>query len=100
MSAGVKPTLASEKPASDRPAPSRSASEREVEAFRGALTSRGTEDAARDSFDRLKRSAMNDVDAKVESILRPMLREWLDDNLPRLVEKLVRAEIERLARKG
>jgi cell pole-organizing protein PopZ len=33
-------------------------------------------------------------------MLRPMLRAWLDDNLPVLVERLVRAEIERVARGG
>jgi cell pole-organizing protein PopZ len=31
-------------------------------------------------------------------LLRPMLKQWLDDNLPTLVERLVRAEIERVAR--
>ncbi|WP_245257526.1 PopZ family protein [Methylocapsa acidiphila] len=31
-------------------------------------------------------------------MLRPMLKAWLDENLPALVERLVRAEIERLAR--
>jgi cell pole-organizing protein PopZ len=31
-------------------------------------------------------------------LLRPMLKEWLDDNLPSMVERLVRAEIERVAR--
>jgi cell pole-organizing protein PopZ len=33
-------------------------------------------------------------------MLRPMLKAWLDDNLPGLVERLVRAEIERVARGG
>jgi cell pole-organizing protein PopZ len=33
-------------------------------------------------------------------LLRPMLRAWLDDNLPVMVERLVRAEIERVARGG
>jgi cell pole-organizing protein PopZ len=33
-------------------------------------------------------------------MLRPMLRAWLDDNLPTVVERLVRAEIERVARGG
>ena len=33
----------------------------------------------------------------MQEMLRPMLRSWLDDNLPTLVERLVRAEIERLA---
>lgn len=32
--------------------------------------------------------------------LRPMLKTWLDENLPSMVERLVRAEIERVARGG
>lgn len=31
-------------------------------------------------------------------LLRPMLKTWLDDNLPQLVDRLVRAEVERLSR--
>lgn len=34
----------------------------------------------------------------VGEMLKPMLKVWLDDNLPPLVERLVRAEIERVAR--
>jgi cell pole-organizing protein PopZ len=34
----------------------------------------------------------------VQEMLRPMLKAWLDDNLPRIVERLVRMEIERVAR--
>ncbi len=37
-------------------------------------------------------------DEIAEDMLRPMLQEWLDDNLPTLVERLVREEIERVAR--
>jgi cell pole-organizing protein PopZ len=33
-----------------------------------------------------------------KEMLRPMLKQWLDDNLPVMVERLVRAEIERVAR--
>ena len=40
------------------------------------------------------------IDVIVKEMLRPMLKSWLDDNLPVLVEKLVRAEIERVARGG
>jgi hypothetical protein len=36
----------------------------------------------------------------VKEMLRPMLKAWLDDNLPPIVERLVRAEIERVARGG
>ena len=34
----------------------------------------------------------------VKEMLRPMLKSWLDDNLPTVVERLVRAEIERVSR--
>ncbi|HKS60229.1 MAG TPA: DUF2497 domain-containing protein [Xanthobacteraceae bacterium] len=34
----------------------------------------------------------------VKEMLRPMLQHWLDNNLPTLVERLVRQEIERVAR--
>jgi cell pole-organizing protein PopZ len=34
----------------------------------------------------------------VKEMLRPMLKNWLDDNLPGLVERIVRAEIERVSR--
>jgi len=42
-------------------------------------------------------SAMRTV---VEASLRPMLKDWLDSNLPSIVERLVKAEIERMAKKG
>jgi uncharacterized protein len=34
----------------------------------------------------------------VRDMLRPMVKTWLDDNLPTLVERLVREEIQRVAR--
>ena len=34
----------------------------------------------------------------VREMLKPMLKAWLDDNLPNIVERLVRAEIDRVAR--
>ncbi|MES0128222.1 PopZ family protein [Mesorhizobium sp. M0029] len=37
-------------------------------------------------------------DEMAEEMLRPMLQDWLDNNLPTLVERLVREEIERVAR--
>jgi cell pole-organizing protein PopZ len=38
------------------------------------------------------------LDDLVREMLRPMLKAWLDDNLPNMVERLVRAEIERVSR--
>ncbi|HMQ57126.1 MAG TPA: DUF2497 domain-containing protein, partial [Rhizobiaceae bacterium] len=40
------------------------------------------------------------LSAMTEKLLKPMLQEWLDENLPTLVERLVREEIERVARGG
>ena len=37
------------------------------------------------------------MEEHVSEMLRPMLQSWLDENLPALVERLVEAEIERLA---
>jgi uncharacterized protein len=34
----------------------------------------------------------------VREMLRPLLKSWLDDNLPGMVERIVKAEIERVAR--
>jgi hypothetical protein len=38
------------------------------------------------------------LDAVVRDMLRPMLSAWLDQNLPQLIERMVRDEIARLAR--
>ena len=38
------------------------------------------------------------LDDLVRDMLRPMLKSWLDDNLPTIVERLVRQEIERVSR--
>jgi cell pole-organizing protein PopZ len=36
----------------------------------------------------------------VEAALRPMLKDWIDAHLSSMVERLVKAEIERMAKKG
>ncbi|WP_131193780.1 PopZ family protein [Lichenihabitans psoromatis] len=40
------------------------------------------------------------IEKLTREMLRPLLKSWLDDHLPALVERLVRQEIERLARGG
>jgi hypothetical protein len=40
------------------------------------------------------------VEEVTRELLRTMLKQWLDENLPQLVERLVREEIERVARRG
>ncbi len=46
------------------------------------------------------RSGETSLEGLTRELLRPMLAEWLDKNLPGMVEKLVRAEIARIAGKG
>lgn len=54
------------------------------------------------SFDDLARAMMSGnapkLDEMVEEILRPMLKTWLESNLPQMVERMVREEIERVSR--
>lgn len=45
------------------------------------------------------RSGETSLEALTRELLRPMLAQWLDDNLPEMVEDLVRAEISRIAGK-
>lgn len=40
----------------------------------------------------------NTIEGVVRDMLRPMLKEWLDDNLPAIVEKQVETEVQRIAR--
>ena len=47
------------------------------------------------AFVKAKQMPMEDM---AEAMLRPMLKDWLDNNLPVLVERLVREEISRIAR--
>ena len=45
------------------------------------------------------RSGETSLEGLVREMLRPMLAEWLDQNLPGMVERMVKAEISRIARK-
>jgi cell pole-organizing protein PopZ len=38
------------------------------------------------------------VEDSVREDVRPMVKAWLDDHLPEIVERLVRQEIDRIAR--
>ena len=86
--------------------PSRpAASEPRSRAEEGApLVSPETDAAVGTAFNALVTSHFlqnSDVLAQAaRDMLRPMLKAWLDDNLPIMVERMVRAEIERVARGG
>jgi hypothetical protein len=67
-----------------------------------ALLSRRTEAAVETAFNSLAHTVLAQNSRTLEDLVRemlePMLKAWLDDNLPNLVERLVRAEIERVSR--
>lgn len=56
------------------------------------------------AFNSLAATVLSDNSRTLEDIvkemMRPMLKNWLDENLPGMVERIVRAEIERVARGG
>lgn len=54
-------------------------------------------DELTEAFAATRRRSFDEI---AEEMIRPMLQDWLDNNLPTLVEKLVREEIERIARGG
>lgn len=45
------------------------------------------------------RSGETSLESLTRELMRPMLAEWLDKNLPGMVEKMVQAEIQRIAGK-
>ena len=46
------------------------------------------------------RSGETSLEGMVRDMLRPMLKDWLDSNLPNIVEAMVAREIERITKKG
>jgi uncharacterized protein len=46
------------------------------------------------------RSGETSLEGLTRDLLRPMLKEWLDNNLPPIVEAMVEREITRITKKG
>ena len=66
------------------------------------ILSRTTVNAVESAFNTLAHTVLSNnartLEDLVKEMLRPMLKSWLDDNLPGLVERIVKAEIERVSR--
>ena len=66
------------------------------------ILSRSTISAVESAFNSLAHTVLSNnartLEDLVKEMLRPMLKSWLDDNLPGLVERIVKAEIERVSR--
>jgi uncharacterized protein len=68
------------------------------------MLSHSTVSAVESAFNSLANTVLSNnartLEDLVKEMLRPMLKSWLDDNLPGLVERIVKAEIERVSRGG
>lgn len=66
------------------------------------MLSQSTVSAVESAFNSLANTVLSNnartLEDLVREMLRPMLKSWLDDNLPGLVERIVKAEIERVSR--
>jgi uncharacterized protein len=66
------------------------------------ILSHSTVSAVESAFNSLANTVLSNnartLEDLVKEMLRPMLKSWLDDNLPGLVERIVKAEIERVSR--
>jgi len=66
------------------------------------ILSHSTVSAVESAFNTLAHTVLSNnartLEDLVKEMLRPMLKAWLDDNLPGLVERIVKAEIERVSR--
>ena len=66
------------------------------------ILSHATVSAVETAFSSLANTVLSNnartLEDLVREMLRPMLKSWLDDNLPGLVERIVKAEIERVSR--
>ena len=84
------------------PAPSRAMQAVRPAAPDSSIMSSATSAAVDAAFNSLAQTVLVQnamtLEDLVKEMLRPMLKSWLDDNLPNLVERLVRAEIERVSR--
>lgn len=101
-------------PRSERPPEERSKGNmREDENLVSDMTRRATEGAfaqlthalssqsgALGSGENYQPQGVETVEGMVYAILKPMLKSWLDQNLPGMVERMVQAEIEKMTRDG
>jgi len=69
----------------------------------GTLLSPRADAAVTSAFNHLAGTMLStnsrSIEQVAEDMLRPMLKDWLDENLPPMVERLVREEIERVSRR-
>ena len=96
----------------DRPDHHHAAADHDAAADEEDLLDTGKAQSLRQSFSVLQtlsepgvapqivRSGETSLEGLTRDLMRPMLKEWLDANLPDIVEAMVAREIERITKKG
>ena len=105
---GQSDVIFTDPPAQPEPAPQRAAEEPRRQPppqqpmFDRTIMSSSTSAAVDSAFNALAQTVLvqnaRTLEDLVREMLRPMLKSWLDDNLPGMVERIVKAEIERVSR--
>jgi uncharacterized protein len=72
--------------------------ERQLRPILSDIAGRQVQAAFSDLTSAIEKERQQSLAEIAEDMIRPMLQEWLDNNLPTMVERLVREEIERVAR--
>lgn len=80
--------------------PAQSSLERHLRPILSDMTGRQVAAAFGDLSQAIEKERQMSLAQMAEDMIRPMLQEWLDNNLPTMVERLVREEIERVSRSG
>ncbi len=72
--------------------------ERQLRPILSDIAGRQVQAAFSDLTSAIEKERQQSLAEIAEDMIRPMLQEWLDNNLPTMVERLVREEIERVSR--
>jgi len=85
-------------PDEEEPAPAPRAYAAPIAPVDGATVETVFERAVRESFEPVLKQYLSDNSAAVIERMKPLIREWMDEHFPALLEGAVRAEVERVVK--
>ena len=85
-------------PDDDEPAPPPARKSAPIAPVDGSSVESVFERAVRESFEPVLQNYLSDNSAAVIERMKPLIREWMDEHFPALLEGAVRAEVERVVR--
>jgi cell pole-organizing protein PopZ len=85
-------------PDEEEPAPAPVHAAAPIAPVDGASVENVFERAVRESFEPVLKSYLSDNSAAVIDRMKPLIREWMDEHFPALLEGAVRAEVERVVK--